>query len=67
MPNQIRDICTVDTETFPYIFEQDVSINLKDGNVVRCNVYRPKDSGPHTRYPVLATYGPYGKDVPYEK
>ncbi|KAJ6104509.1 hypothetical protein N7523_010829 [Penicillium sp. IBT 18751x] len=66
MPNQIRDIRTVDAESFPYIFERDVSINLQDGNIVRCNVYRPKDSGPQARYPVLATYGPYGKDVPYE-
>ncbi|KAJ5681831.1 uncharacterized protein N7477_001771 [Penicillium maclennaniae] len=66
MPIQIRDIRTVDAECFPYIFERDVSINLQDGNIVRCNVYRPKDSGPQARYPVLATYGPYGKDIPYE-
>ncbi|KAJ5901830.1 hypothetical protein N7495_002358 [Penicillium taxi] len=66
MPNQIRDICTVDTESFPYIFEQNISVLLNDGGIVRCNVYRPKDGSTLTRYPVLVTYGPYGKDIPYE-
>jgi len=72
MPNTIRDIQKTDKDSFPYIFEQDVSVPLKttgkDGEkkaVIRCNVYRPKDES--KKYPVLCTYGPYGKDIPYEK
>lgn len=64
MPNTIRDIKTVDADSYPYIFEQNVSIPLRSGSVLRCNVYRPKEEG---RYPVIATCGPYGKDVPYKR
>lgn len=64
MPNEIRDIHTVDRDSFPYIFEQNVSIPLKSSSgLVRCNVYRPKVET--QKYPVLVTYGPYGKDIPY--
>ncbi|KAJ5897066.1 uncharacterized protein N7473_006465 [Penicillium subrubescens] len=64
MPNEIKDITTRDETSFPYIFEQNVSISLKDqSGVVRCNVYRPKGSD---KVPVLVTYGPYGKDIPYK-
>lgn len=64
MPNVIMDIRTIETEAFPYIFEQNVGIHLKSNNksVVRANVYRPKNV---ERAPVLITYGPYGKDIPY--
>ena len=65
MPNQIRDIQATDKQSFEYIYEQNVSIPLKSpSGVVRCNVYRPKDEA--TKYPVLITYGPYGKDIPYK-
>lgn len=64
MPNQIRDISTTDAESYPYIFQQNVSIPLKSSSgVVRCNVYRPKSDS--SSFPVLVTYGPYGKDIPY--
>ncbi|KAF7715069.1 Cocaine esterase [Penicillium ucsense] len=64
MPNEIKDITTRDETSFSYIFEQNVSIQLKDGSgVVRCNVYRPKGS---IKVPALVTYGPYGKDIPYK-
>jgi predicted acyl esterase len=65
MPNQIRDLHTVDGESFPYIFEQNATIALKNdcGNV-RVNVYRPKTA---EKVPVLVTYGPYGKDIPYSE
>lgn len=47
------------------IFEKNVSVPLKNSDLpVRCNVYRPIKEG---KYPVLVTYGPYGKDIPYEK
>ena len=65
MPNQIRDIATVDSDSFPYIFEKNVTIPLKSSSgVVRANVYRPKGSS-GTPVPVLVTYGPYGKDIYY--
>jgi predicted acyl esterase len=66
MPNQLRDIRTVEKGSYPYIFEKDVSVPLQNGGVVRCNVYRPNDSDSEVRYPVLVTYGPYGKDIPLE-
>lgn len=65
MPTQTRDISSIDTESFPYIFEQNVAINLQhSAGLIRCNVYRPKG---HGKSPVLVTYGPYGKDIPYKE
>ena len=66
MPNQILpDIAKVDKTSFPYIFEQNITIPLKDGSgLIRANVYRPKEI---ERAPVLVTYGPYGKDIPYKE
>jgi predicted acyl esterase len=64
MPNLIRDIASRDETSFSYIFEQNLTISLKDkSGLVRCNVYRPKAS---EKVPVLITYGPYGKDISYE-
>ncbi|OJJ76621.1 hypothetical protein ASPBRDRAFT_39116 [Aspergillus brasiliensis CBS 101740] len=58
-----------DRETYPYVFMKNVDIPLRTsgGGVVRGNVYLPKDVAPFgsQTYPVVATYGPYGKDVPY--
>ena len=64
MPNHIRDLLVLDQDSFPYIYEENVTIpltSIKDG-LVRCNVYRPKTED---KVPVLITYGPYGKDTPY--
>jgi len=36
----------------------DVPITMDDGIVLRCDVYRPIKNG---KYPVIMTYGPYGK------
>lgn len=63
MPLQIKNLHTVDTENFSYIFERDVDIPLRtakpnipnDPLLVRANVYRPKAEG---KYPVICTYGP---------
>jgi uncharacterized protein len=41
----------------------DVPIEVDDGLVLRCDVYRPIEEG---RYPVLLTYGPYGKYLHFE-
>ena len=66
MPNKIRDdLLNVDETSFPYIFEQNVTIKLKSfEGLVRCNIYRPKTS---EKVPVLMTYGPYGKDIHYKE
>ena len=36
----------------------DMPIEMDDGIVLRCDIYRPIKPG---RYPVIMTYGPYGK------
>jgi predicted acyl esterase len=36
----------------------DMPIKMDDGIVLRCDIYRPVKNG---RYPVILTYGPYGK------
>jgi len=41
----------------------DVPIEMDDGVVLRCDVYRPVQDG---RYPVLLTYGPYGKYLAFQ-
>ena len=41
----------------------DMPIKLKDGLVLRCDIYRPIKQG---RYPVILTYGPYGKWLHFE-
>ena len=45
------------------IIDRDVPINMDDGLVLRADVYRP-EGGAH---PVLMTYGPYGKGVPWRE
>lgn len=67
MPNSYReDITIVDEKSFPYVFEQNATVPLRSSaGLVRCNVYRPKDG--MTKWPVLVTYGPYGKDIPYKE
>lgn len=62
-----RDLKVVDESTFPYIYEQNVSVPLRTADptsIVRCNVYRPKGDA---KCPVLVTYGPYGKDIHYKE
>lgn len=41
----------------------DVPIVTNDGVTLRADVYRPTSPGPH---PVLMTYGPYAKGLPFE-
>ncbi|KAH0010681.1 alpha/beta-hydrolase, partial [Aureobasidium melanogenum] len=63
MPNKIQDLHTVDDKSFDYVFEQNATVTLRSSEgLVRVNVYRPKTS---EKVPVLVTYGPYGKDIPY--
>jgi uncharacterized protein len=41
----------------------DVPIAMDDGLVLRADVYRPNDEA---QYPVLLSYGPYGKGLPFQ-
>ncbi len=41
------------------IYEHNVGIAVRDGTVLRANVYRPVAAG---AYPVIMSLGPYGKD-----
>lgn len=41
-------------------FERDVEVKLRDGVVLRVNVFRPEGDG---RYPVILSAHPYGKDA----
>lgn len=64
MSRAYQDLRKVDKTSFDYVYEENVSVHLKaDRGLVRCNVYRPKNES--EKYPVLVTYGPYGKDVHY--
>ncbi|KPI35908.1 uncharacterized protein AB675_10406 [Cyphellophora attinorum] len=67
MPNKLRDIRSEYQGSSPYIVERNVSVPLADGGVVRCNVYMPLGARTGCKYPVIATYGPYGKDVHYQQ
>lgn len=42
----------------------DVPITVRDGLVLRADVYRPDDDG---QYPVILTYGPYAKGLPFQQ
>src|SRR5262249_62227619 len=43
------------------LVEQDTAVPMRDGAILRANVYRPEA---YRQFPVLMTFGPYGKDVP---
>jgi hypothetical protein len=65
MPNKIQDLHKVDKDSFPYIYEENATVELKTSDgLVRVNVFRPKTD---EKVPVLCTYGPYGKDIPYKE
>lgn len=42
----------------------DVPIEMDDGVTLRCDVYRPTESG---EYPVVMSYGPYGKWLRFDQ
>jgi putative CocE/NonD family hydrolase len=64
--NAIKDLLEVahDAEN-RLILEKNVSIPRADTSPIRCNVYRPVAEW--EKFPVLVTYGPYGKDIPYSR
>ena len=45
------------------LIEWDVPIEMDDGIVLRADLFRPQHGGPH---PVILTYGPYAKGLPFE-
>jgi predicted acyl esterase len=49
------------TRQYEMLLEQNADVPVRDGAILQANVYRPKANG---RFPVLMTFGPYGKDVP---
>lgn len=46
--------------TYQIVIERDVRIPVSDGSYLVANVFRPSGEG---RFPVLMSYGPYGKDA----
>ena len=49
------------TRRHEMLVEQNADVPMRDGAILHANVYRPTAVG---RFPVLMTFGPYGKDVP---
>ena len=47
----------------PMIVEIDVPIAMEDGVTLRADIFRPVTAG---RYPVILSYGPYGKGLAFE-
>jgi uncharacterized protein len=41
------------------VFERDVAVTVRDGTILRVNVFRPPGGGPH---PAILSAHPYGKD-----
>lgn len=67
MPTAIHDIRSVKESRYPYIVEENVSVHLHDGGLARCNVFMPRGIRQGNKFPVIMTYGPYGKDIPYRQ
>lgn len=42
------------------VLEKNVDVPVRDGSVLRADVFRPPGEG---RYPVIMSFGPYGKDI----
>src|SRR5437879_946949 len=51
---------SMQTSEVSIVVELDVPVPMRDGVLLRANVYRPPDG----RWPVLLTRLPYGKDLP---
>jgi uncharacterized protein len=49
---------------YEMVVDTDIGIPMRDGAVLRANFYHPKAEG---KFPVLMTFGPYGKDVPLKE
>ena len=47
------------------LIEWDVPVKMRDGVTLRCDVFRPNDQ--NGKYPVLLSYGPYGKGLAFQE
>ena len=56
---RLRPDVTVTDPPSGVVFDHDVPVVVRDGTVLRANVFRPEAPG---RYPVLLSAQPYGKD-----
>ncbi|MDE1571152.1 CocE/NonD family hydrolase [Aquabacter sp. P-9] len=55
--------CVVEGENGPFQIEWDAPIEMADGIVLRADIFRPVGDG---QYPVLLSYGPYGKGLAFQ-
>lgn len=55
----VRPPVTVQAAPDDLVIERDVEVRMRDGIVLRANLYRPAGDGP---FPVLLSVHPYGKD-----
>ena len=51
---------TMGAGRYAMILDKDVRVPTRDGTVLRANVFRPNST---ETFPVLMTFGPYGKDI----
>src|SRR5438132_1084358 len=56
----ILSFAAIGQEAAPIREERDVAVPMRDGTILRANVFRPADGGP---FPVLVMRTPYGKPV----
>ena len=49
---------------YEMVVETDIDIPMRDGAILKANFFHPKAAG---KFPVLMTFGPYGKDVPLKE
>lgn len=61
-PDATRSAFRIDT-VGDMTIEWDVGIEVDDGTVLRADIFRPTAAG---RYPVILSYGPYGKGLPFK-
>lgn len=53
-----------DSEEIKVVVERNVPVPMRDGTILRANVYRPDRGGP---YPVLVKRTPYGKGGNFDR
>ena len=47
-------------QAMPMLISRDIAVPMRDGSILRANLFRPDDG---RRYPVIVSSTPYGKDV----
>lgn len=54
----------IKNSTQKIVLDHDVDVPMRDGALIKANVFRPQSEG---KYPVLMTFGPYGKDIHFSE